>query len=410
MPVFSIIIPAYNNSRYLPECVHSLTSQEFRDIEIIIVDDASTDDTYSTALTLAEQDARVVVLRHERNAGTLAARATGIEAACGNYILLIDQDDALVPRALSSLLAISDAYPADIYHYGVRVEASTVAAQQAAAGMASFLTPMPRHLYSHDILQAQFSDQGNFDWHVHHKMYRAALAKRAYAMATNERLLLSDDLYMCFILDSLAQSYYAIPESPWYIYHLGRGDTFGSKSTVQTLDRLAYWESEAFRHIQEFVHAHSRDIRRNDWDERIHDAGTRLIEHTMNEWKDTLSPNEQIDGLTCINRHWPPDMVCAEIYRYVRDHAYAYYTASDRQSEQAELNRNEAMRFFHMAQSIEKQHMRAIAKAHNRHYLQMKTIACQHLMDGGILRRQSRSKSATLAVSLRSLLSRFITH
>ena len=54
MPQLSIIIPAYNNSRYLPECIRSLTMQDYRDIEIIVVDDASTDDTSSVVKDLAE--------------------------------------------------------------------------------------------------------------------------------------------------------------------------------------------------------------------------------------------------------------------------------------------------------------------------------------------------------------------
>lgn len=394
MPVFSIIIPAYNNSRYLPECVHSITSQNFRDCEVIIVDDASTDDTYATAIALAQKDERIVPLRHRNNGGTLSARITGINAAQGDYILLVDQDDALAPSTLSSLFDFAIKHPADIYHYGVKVVAATTTAQQATPGMTDFLTPIPRTLTGADILKTQFAERGHFDWHVHHKMYRADLAKQAYGIATSERLLLSDDLYMCFILDALAETYYAIPNAPWYIYHLGRGDTFGTKITAEALCRLSHWESEAFRLIKEFVAQHHDTIVRDDWSERIHDAGTRLIEHTMNVWKDELVPSDQDDTLVRLEQDWPVDMICAELYRFVRDHAYAYFVTPQKDSTIAQRDRHEALRFLHMAQYLEARHTPSVEAVHNEHYEQLKAVALRHLADGTLLDAWQHSEDA----------------
>lgn len=408
MPVFSIIIPAYNNSQYLPECVRSITEQDFQDFEIIIVDDASSDNTYATASSLAGKDNRITALRHKCNRGTLAARATGVSAARGDFILLIDQDDELAAGTLSQLTAFAEFHPADIYHYGVQVVSSTPAAQHAAAGMTAFLTPTPRTLHAQDILKTQFAEQNNFDWHVHHKMYRADLMKRAYAMATDERLILSDDLYMCFILDSLAETYCAIPNSPWYIYHLGRGDTFGEAATIDRIDRLAYWESEAFRHIKDFVKSQRASIPRNDWDQRVQDAGTRLIEHTMNEWKDALPSCDQDEGLRSISRHWPADMICAEIYRYVRDHAYAYYVNPDKNSPTAANDKSEALRFLNMAKTLEQQHA-DMSSIHNKHYEGLKNIAFRHLSDGGLIPAQQGAPHEHRSNGTRSVLFRLIS-
>lgn len=384
MPVFSVIIPAYNNSRYLPQCVRSITEQDFRDVEVLIIDDASTDDTYDVARRIAQDDTRVTVLRHAQNKGTLGARKTGMSAAKGDFIMLIDQDDEFAPGTLRRLYDFASAHPADIYHFGVRVEASNPAAQLAAAGMQGFLTPRPRTIQGDDILRVQFSQDGNFDWHVHHKMYRRELAQCAYGMATDERLLLSDDLYMCFLLDSLADAYCAIPDSPWYIYHLGRGDTFGKRLTVEAIDRLALWESQAYRFIEDFVAAHGEQIGRADWADRMHDARTRLVEHTMNEWKDGIDDADKEAGLQAIEAHWRADAVAAELYRYVRDHAYAYFVAADRTSVQAERDRDEALRYLAMASTLEASQARQIRDADNPHYAQMREIAYRHLRDGGL--------------------------
>lgn len=414
MPTFSVVIPVYNNRRYLPECVGSVTGQGFDDFEIIIVDDASTDDTYRMACDLAARDRRIATVRHTRNTGTLGARRTGVLRATGRYVLLLDQDDELAPGTLSALAGYAKANPADIYHFGVRVQAANPAARQAADGMRGFLTPRPRTLHGADILRVQFSPDDGFDWHVHHKMYDARLVKRAYGMATDERLLVADDFYMCFLLDSLAHTYRAIPDSPWYVYHLGRGDTFGKALTVRKVDGFARWDASALRLIKGFADGHKTEIRRDDWDERLADARDRLIEHTMNEWKDNLADADKPAGLSAILDHWTADAVCGELYRYVRDYAYAYFVSDDRRSERSRHDRELALRYLSLAEAVEDDHRDAVQTSDNLHYLQLRDVAFRHLRDGGILddaRRDTPSGAAQAALSpLRRLMDTLSKH
>ncbi|MCI1833713.1 MAG: glycosyltransferase [Bifidobacterium tibiigranuli] len=385
MPVLSIVIPAYNNTRYLPECIRSITAQEVADLEIIVVDDASTDNTYATVEGLVKEDSRIAALRHAVNQGTLAARTTGVAASTGDYVMLIDQDDALAPGALRQLLATTQAHPADIYHFGVRVEAANPAAQQAAAGMTGFLTPAPREIEGADILRTQFAETGGFDWHIHHKMFRGEVIRRACAAAERTRLLLSDDLYMSFIVDSMAERYYAIESSPWYIYHLGRGDTFGSALTIEGLDAIADRDAKGLALVRSYA-AGPQAPRREDWAERIADVRDRLIEHVMNEWKDNLPFDLQSQGLDVVLRSWEADAVCGELFRYVRDAAYAYLQAADRSSgnpsAQTAAVRQEALRYLDMAARLERTF--DPAQSANRRYHAMRDIACRHAHDAGL--------------------------
>ena len=89
---FSIIIPAYNASRYICDCLDSLLAQDFpkHEYEVIVVDDSSTDDT---AKIVAERYINVKLLRHEQNRRQGGARNTGIKAATGEYVMFIDADD-----------------------------------------------------------------------------------------------------------------------------------------------------------------------------------------------------------------------------------------------------------------------------------------------------------------------------
>ncbi|MBE6633008.1 MAG: glycosyltransferase [Ruminococcaceae bacterium] len=101
----SVIIPVYNSMRYLRECVTSITSQTYRDIEVLLVNDGSTDGSGDLCDALAREDSRVVAI-HQPNGGTSAARNMGLERATGDYITFTDNDDFWErPQALEELVA-----------------------------------------------------------------------------------------------------------------------------------------------------------------------------------------------------------------------------------------------------------------------------------------------------------------
>ncbi|WP_416841696.1 glycosyltransferase family 2 protein [Haloferax sp. DFSO52] len=91
MPTVSVIIPTYNRADVLPRAIDSALGQTLSDVEVIVVDDASTDDT--EAVVTSYDDPRVTYLCHETNQGGSAARNTGIEESSGEYIALLDSDD-----------------------------------------------------------------------------------------------------------------------------------------------------------------------------------------------------------------------------------------------------------------------------------------------------------------------------
>jgi CDP-glycerol glycerophosphotransferase len=103
MPKISVVVPVYNVEEYLDECLASVERQTVRDLEILIIDDGSTDGSAQIARRHAEQDDRIrIVERH--NGGLGAARNTGIEEATGEYLAFLDSDDVLPPTAYELLL------------------------------------------------------------------------------------------------------------------------------------------------------------------------------------------------------------------------------------------------------------------------------------------------------------------
>ena len=98
----SVIVPAYNVEDYLPRCLDSLLAQTFRDFELILVDDGSSDTTGIICDRYGETDARVRVL-HQTNAGVSAARNRALEIASGAFITFVDADDTTDPTYLERL-------------------------------------------------------------------------------------------------------------------------------------------------------------------------------------------------------------------------------------------------------------------------------------------------------------------
>lgn len=110
MPAVSIVIPVYNIGKYLEKCLDSVVAQTFPDIEIIVVNDGSTDNSPEIIARYADKDSRIVVI-DKSNEGLAYARKSGIEAAQGEYIQHLDGDDFLEPDAIELLYnkAIEDA-------------------------------------------------------------------------------------------------------------------------------------------------------------------------------------------------------------------------------------------------------------------------------------------------------------
>jgi glycosyltransferase involved in cell wall biosynthesis len=102
----SVIVPTYNRAELVERAIHSVLSQTYPDLEVIVVDDASTDDTQDRIKTLQQSDHRIRYFQHNMNKGAQAARNTGIQAAKGEYIALLDSDNEWLPRKLERQMAL----------------------------------------------------------------------------------------------------------------------------------------------------------------------------------------------------------------------------------------------------------------------------------------------------------------
>jgi glycosyltransferase involved in cell wall biosynthesis len=107
----TVLVAAYNAEKYLETCLDSLVNQTLKDIQIVCIDDASTDSTPAILQKYADKDSRIQILRRNQNAGQAVARNMGIEVADGDYITMLDADDTMSADALEQAVKILDSDP-----------------------------------------------------------------------------------------------------------------------------------------------------------------------------------------------------------------------------------------------------------------------------------------------------------
>ncbi len=112
MDKISIIVPVYNTSRYLPQCLDSLINQTYRNLEIICINDGSTDDSLQVLRKYEKDDSRILVV-DQKNAGLSGARNSGVAVATGNWLMFVDSDDWVDVKICEDLMVAAETYSAD---------------------------------------------------------------------------------------------------------------------------------------------------------------------------------------------------------------------------------------------------------------------------------------------------------
>ena len=114
----SVIVPVYNTEEYLPRCLDSIIGQTFDNIEVIVVDDGSTDNSYSVCREYAGRDTRIRLF-HKENGGASSARNLALDKVQGEYIVFVDSDDYILKDALQTAYDAITANSAQMAVYGI---------------------------------------------------------------------------------------------------------------------------------------------------------------------------------------------------------------------------------------------------------------------------------------------------
>ena len=126
LPLVSIVVPAHNVSPYIDACLWAIRRQTHSALEVVVVDDGSTDDSASIAERHARDDPRIRVVRHETNHGVAVARNTALERVTGTYVAFADADDLMDPHLVEICVAAATRLSADVVQFTHRpIDADT---------------------------------------------------------------------------------------------------------------------------------------------------------------------------------------------------------------------------------------------------------------------------------------------
>lgn len=127
----SVVMPVYNIQDYVGEAVESVLNSDYTNLELIVVDDKSTDDTLNKVATAANGDKRVKVIKNDHNMGAGLSRRIGIENSKGDYVITIDGDDKIRPTFLGHLVNTAKETGADIVSGGITINTGDYGAYKA---------------------------------------------------------------------------------------------------------------------------------------------------------------------------------------------------------------------------------------------------------------------------------------
>lgn len=222
-PLISICIPVYNVEKFLCECLDSIVNQTLSNIEIICVNDGSTDSSLQILECYANKDKRIKVINFASNKSVLQARKAAVEIATGLYIMFVDSDDSLELNACEKLYSYMNKCDIDILHFGTFVDATTEVNKDTVRWFENFAVPYNQVVYDDDILFYSFRDR-KIIWNLWNKIYRTDVVKTAFLHIGEFYLNMCEDMYAFFLIAYSAKSYFGIEEK-FYHYRFGAGIT-----------------------------------------------------------------------------------------------------------------------------------------------------------------------------------------
>lgn len=238
-PKVSIIVPVYNVEQYLPKCIESILNQTYRNLEIILVNDGSTDSSGSICDEYASKDPRIKVLQ-QKNSGVSAARNYGLEIADGEYIGFVDSDDWLDDDMYSSLVDLAESNQADLAICGYYVNNDidpSIKKEKAPERLTQEMAIVK-------CLDIDYFSLGTSLWN---KLFKSSLIK-GHKLKLDESLVIGEDmLFVCqFILEAET-----IIHSPQPKYHYAINDTGAINMKFHSKKASVI---DAHRKLEELIH------------------------------------------------------------------------------------------------------------------------------------------------------------
>lgn len=223
----SVIVPTYNNAKYLDKCLNSLVKQTLREIEIIVIDDCSDDNTKEVLEKFRLNDNRIKIVLNKKNMSQHYSRKLGVSLARGEYILFVDSDDWLDLNACSVLYYESKNRSLELLEFGYIEHPSKN-------------VRMPPKISDLDRFSEYLKEKPGISHVVWNKMYLTKLLKTAFLNMSDEKIPGGQDLYESVVISYYASSSGTLNEA---LYNYQTGIGVSQKVALGLLELEGYLES-----------------------------------------------------------------------------------------------------------------------------------------------------------------------
>ncbi len=231
-PLVSIIVPVYNSKKWLKSCLDSILNQSYQNIEVLLIDDGSKDESVHICDEYGEKDFRVRVI-HKKNEGVSIARNYGINASKGEFLQFVDSDDIIHPKMTEQLVKIINEKKADVAMCDVvNIKEKEMLGYNFQDLEKIYVGEMTKQ----EVLKNIIRDDG-FSGFVFNKLFRKDIIKMNENVRFDSAITICEDLlFCCEYLSNVKKVVYTNEKLYGYVEHMGSAITTVNEKFLTSID------------------------------------------------------------------------------------------------------------------------------------------------------------------------------
>jgi glycosyltransferase involved in cell wall biosynthesis len=309
-PKVSILIPVYNTACYLPKCLASVMDQTLKEIEIIVVNDASPDNAAEILADYAARDPRIKVITHEKNGGILAARLSGIAAAAGEYMMVLDADDYLDLDTARACYAKAKKTGADMIHFCFDVRIGHKKKNHFARRVEKRINPYNGKLLGKEVFEGAFVKY-LYSWNICGKFIAAEVCRKAAASLPPGYYIMAEDFCFYTMLSWYATHYEPLFKKCYYygldigVSNYGLTDYPGFIRNCTVFAALKAVKS--FLQKQGCFEKYSKEFMEQE---------RRLLDDLLERWEKKLTRYDRVRALSYMFENYDPQGLMRSFISY----------------------------------------------------------------------------------------------
>lgn len=313
--LISVIIPVYNVEKYLTQCLESVQNQTLQNLEIICVDDGSSDNSRDLLKKKAAQDSRIRLCFHEHNSGVFMARKTGVAMAKGEYILFLDSDDYLELTACEKLYQKITAENVDMLHFPSRVVKCGNGNDVQQKNVEQLIRPYGKKLIGENVFSVGFAQKKVWGT-LWNKLYRAHICKKAFSELEDGYFAIGEDVYTFCVISYFTQSYLGWDTEPLHNYRFGIGISTAATVDLGRFERYCT-QAKSINAMKAFCKTHGVY---GTAKEMLDECFALWLDGCCRAWKNELSKELAAPGWEIMCKYWGSEAVIGNIARNYFEH------------------------------------------------------------------------------------------